>query len=87
MDIGSLLTQSSPELTDLALLILRAFIGVCFVVHGLGKLGVVGTGTCFEKEGTTKSQQARLSVPREHCVAQSAGKSLLNKHFSKEEKL
>ena len=44
MDIGSLLTQSSPALADLALLILRAFIGVCFVVHGLGKLGVVGTG-------------------------------------------
>ena len=44
MDIGSLLTQSSPALADLALLILRAFIGVCFVVHGLGKRGVVGTG-------------------------------------------
>ncbi len=23
---------------------MRAFIGVCFIVHGLGKLGVVGTG-------------------------------------------
>lgn len=45
MDIGSILTQTSPALADLALLILRVFIGVCFVVHGLGKLGVVGTGT------------------------------------------
>lgn len=44
MDFGSLLTQTSPALTDLAILVLRAFIGVCFVVHGLGKLGVVGTG-------------------------------------------
>ena len=33
-----------PWLTDLALLIGRLFIGVCFVTHGLGKLGLVGTG-------------------------------------------
>jgi putative oxidoreductase len=30
--------------TDLALLLARLFIGVCFVVHALGKLGLVGTG-------------------------------------------
>jgi putative oxidoreductase len=29
---------------DLALLVARVFIGVCFVIHGLGKLGLVGTG-------------------------------------------
>lgn len=29
---------------DLALLILRLAIGVCFVVHGMGKLGLVGKG-------------------------------------------
>ena len=34
-----------PWLTDLALLIGRLFIGVCFVTHGLGKLGLVGTGS------------------------------------------
>jgi putative oxidoreductase len=45
MDLGSLLTQTSPDITDLAILIVRVFIGVCFVVHGLGKLGLVGTGT------------------------------------------
>lgn len=45
MDIGSLLTQTSPALIDLGTLIVRVFIGVCFIVHGLGKLGVVGTGT------------------------------------------
>lgn len=44
MDWGSLLTETTPALTNLAILTLRGFIGVCFVVHGLGKLGVVGTG-------------------------------------------
>ena len=42
MDWGNLL--NTPLWTDLALLIGRLFIGLCFVVHGLGKLGVVGTG-------------------------------------------
>ncbi len=42
MDWGPLLnTQLWP---DLALLIGRLFIGVCFVVHGLGTLGLVGSG-------------------------------------------
>ena len=36
--------MSSPALYDLGLLMLRVFIGVCFVVHALGKLGLVGTG-------------------------------------------
>lgn len=44
MDVGALLTSTTPGLIDLGLLIVRAFLGVCFVVHGLGKLGVVGTG-------------------------------------------
>ncbi len=44
MDWGSVLNDTSPALTDLAILILRGFIGICFVVHGLGKLGIVGTG-------------------------------------------
>ena len=30
---------------DVALLVLRLFIGGCFVVHALGKLGLVGTGS------------------------------------------
>jgi putative oxidoreductase len=43
MDWGSLLhTTLWP---DLALLVGLVFIGVCFVIHALGKLGVVGTGT------------------------------------------
>ena len=44
MDLGALLVDSTPGLVDLALLIGRVFVGVCFVVHGLGKLGVVGSG-------------------------------------------
>jgi putative oxidoreductase len=44
MDLASLMTESTPALRDLGLLLLRVFIGVCFVVHALGKLGLVGTG-------------------------------------------
>ncbi len=44
MDLATLLTASTPGLGDLALLIGRVAIGVCFVVHALGKLGLVGTG-------------------------------------------
>ena len=42
---AGLLVGTSSGLTDLALLIGRLFIGVCFVTHGLGKLGLVGTGS------------------------------------------
>ena len=45
MNLGTLLIESSDSLIDFAVLVLRVFIGVCFVVHGLGKLGLVGTGT------------------------------------------
>ena len=44
MDWGALLVDSSVFLTNAALFIGRVAIGVCFVTHGLGKLGVVGTG-------------------------------------------
>jgi putative oxidoreductase len=45
MDLGSLLTGTLfPSAPDLALLVGRVAIGVCFVVHALGKLGLVGTG-------------------------------------------
>jgi putative oxidoreductase len=42
MDWETLLTATLWP--DLAVLVGRLFIGVCFVVHGLGKLGLVGTG-------------------------------------------
>ena len=43
--LGALLVATTPGLTDLALLIGRLFIGLCFVTHGLGKLGLVGSGS------------------------------------------
>ena len=42
MNLDALLNE--PLWSDLALLVGRLFIGICFVVHGLGKLGLVGTG-------------------------------------------
>ena len=44
MQLSTLLIGGSQTLGDLALLIGRVAIGVCFVIHALGKLGVVGTG-------------------------------------------
>jgi len=45
MSLASLLTGSLfPGALDLALLVGRLAIGVCFVIHALGKLGLVGTG-------------------------------------------
>ncbi len=44
MDTGVLLVGTTEGLTNVALLSVRVAIGVCFVVHGLGKLGLVGTG-------------------------------------------
>lgn len=35
---------TQPIQSDAAYLIARIFIGVCFIVHALGKLGYVGTG-------------------------------------------
>ncbi len=44
MRLSDFFVASTPFLVNLALLILRVALGVCFVVHGLGKLGVVGPG-------------------------------------------
>ena len=44
-DLGHLLVATTPGLVDLALLVGRVAIGVCFAIHGLGKLGLVGTGS------------------------------------------
>ena len=41
------------------MLVLRLFLGVCFVVHGLGKLGLVGPGNMQGFVGWLKS----LGVP------------------------
>lgn len=44
MDLSTLMTGTTESLIDLAVLIGRAFIGVCFMIHAFGKLGLVGTG-------------------------------------------
>lgn len=53
------LVESSPAMTDIAVLIIRIFIGVCFIVHALGKLGIVGPGNMAGFEGWLKS----LGIP------------------------
>lgn len=74
MSLSQLLLDSSPDLANLAILILRVFIGVCFVVHGLGKLGLVGPGSMAGFEGWLKSLgvpfpavQARMAMLSEIC--------------------
>lgn len=69
MNIQDLLIKTSPALLDTALLIIRLFIGICFVVHALGKLGVVGPGNMAGFEGWLKSMnipyaalQARMAM-------------------------
>ena len=59
MDWGSWLLESNGTLFDIALFVTRVGIGVCFVVHGLGKLGLVGTGNL---QGFTE-WLASLGVP------------------------
>lgn len=44
MTLPLLLTETTPQLIDIAILVGRVFIGPCLVVHGLGKLGIVGPG-------------------------------------------
>ncbi|MAG33542.1 MAG: hypothetical protein CL908_21910 [Deltaproteobacteria bacterium] len=45
MDLGALLTDTNPLFVDVALLIGRVAIGICFMIHALGKLGLIGSGT------------------------------------------
>jgi len=66
------LTGTEPLLFDFALLLARIFIGICFVVHGLGKLGLVGPGNMkgfagwLESLGIPFAQtQARLAMMSE----------------------
>lgn len=44
MSLPDFLLHSNRSLLDLAILLLRVALGVCFVIHGLGKLGIVGPG-------------------------------------------
>lgn len=67
-----LLLMTNPNWIDLAILIAHLFIGICFVVHGLGKLGIVGSGNMAGFTGWLKSMglpfpelQARMAMVTE----------------------
>ena len=68
MDWGTLLTANNAAMIDWAILIGRVAIGVCFVIHALGKLGVVGPGNM---EGFV-AWLADLGVPMPHIQARLA---------------
>jgi len=60
MDLSGILLETNAGLIDLAALVGRVFIGVCFIVHALGKLGLVGTGNM---QGFTEWLES-LGVPQ-----------------------
>ena len=45
MDLGQWLHGTNPMFTDVALLIGRVAIGICFMIHAFGKLGWIGSGS------------------------------------------
>jgi len=67
-DLAALLVATTPGLVDLALLVGRVAIGGCFVVHGLGKLGLVGTGNMQGFDAWLK----QLGVPHAEIQARMA---------------
>lgn len=50
-----MLTMTTAVVSNFAILLLRFAIGPCFVIHGLGKLGIVGSGNMAGFEGWLKS--------------------------------
>ena len=44
MNLSKFFSYSDPWFLQEALLFLRIFLGICFVIHALGKLGIVGPG-------------------------------------------
>ncbi len=66
--MSHLLLYTSYELLNVALVIGRLFIGVCFIVHALGKLGIVGPGNM---KGFTEWLRA-LGVPKPELQAKVA---------------
>jgi putative oxidoreductase len=62
----------APVSIDFALFLARLFLGLCFVTHGLGKLGLVGTGNMTGFTAWLKSMglpfpavQARMAMASE----------------------
>jgi putative oxidoreductase len=66
--MGEIMLFSNQSMLDIAILIGRVFIGLCFVMHGLGKLGVVGHGNMAGFIGWLKS----LGVPMAEVQARLA---------------
>lgn len=72
MSQSQFFVSSSPFLFDVALLILRVSLGICFVIHALGKLGIVGPGNMAGFAGWLKALgfpfaelQARIAMATE----------------------
>jgi putative oxidoreductase len=66
------LFSPDPLWFDVAMLIFRVALGLCFVVHGLGKLGIVGPGNMAGFTGWLQSMglpfaalQARMAMATE----------------------
>ncbi|MFL6530890.1 MAG: DoxX family protein [Chthoniobacterales bacterium] len=55
MKLPHLLLDSNHVMLHGALLIFRVTLGICFIVHGLGKLGIVGPGNMSGFTGWLKS--------------------------------
>jgi putative oxidoreductase len=69
MNVSSYLFSPVPHWFDVAMLIFRVTLGLCFVVHGLGKLGIVGPGNMAGFTGWLQSlglpfpaAQARMAM-------------------------
>lgn len=69
MTLTQILLATSSDCINTASLLIRIFIGICFIIHGLGKLGLVGSGNLAGFEGWLKSLglpfpavQARLAM-------------------------
>ena len=72
MSVPDFLFSAQPFWFDIAMLIFRVALGLCFVVHGLGKLGIVGPGNMAGFTGWLQSMglpfaalQARMAMATE----------------------
>ena len=68
MTLNSVLLESSPLFLNISSFIIRVAVGICFVIHGMGKLGLVGSGNMQGFEGWLKS----LGLPMPALQARAA---------------
>ncbi|MDQ6654593.1 MAG: DoxX family protein [Verrucomicrobiota bacterium] len=62
MNLTHTLFAPGPLAFDLAMLVFRLALGICFVVHGLGKLGIVGPGNMAGFTGWLQSMGLPLAA-------------------------